>query len=208
MRAADDIALWSGTFEGRPNQLAAMQDTITRAIIGRLRLATAGTGANALASSGARGTDDPEAYNLLLRGRYAFDRTDFASAEQLFRQAAARDPRFARARAYLAVAGAALPLLGVGPLDSINAAVQKDAEAALAIDSTVVEAYIAESNVLGNDMRLADQIAPLERALKIDSNHVDVLVSYALALVAAGRLPDATRRPVGRGRIVGASLAH
>ena len=191
VRAADDIALWSATFEGGPNQLAGMQDTITRAIIGRLRLATASARSSALASGGARGTTDPEAYNLLLRGRYAFDRTEFATADQLFRQAVARDPRFARARAYLAVAGAALPLLGVGPLDSINAAVRRDAEAALAIDSTVVEAYIAESNVLGNDMRLADQIAPLERALEIDSNHVDVLVSYAQALAAAGRLPEA-----------------
>ena len=190
VRTSDDAALWSGTFDGAPNDLVTMQDTITRAIIGKLHLSNA-SGPGVSASRGARGTTDPEAYDLLLRGRYALDRTDFARAEIFFRQALARDPRFARARAYLAVAQAALPLLGIGPLDSINAVTLENARQALAMDSTVVEAYIAESNALDNDMRLVDAIAPLERALRIDPNHVDVLTTYAQALVYVGRVPEA-----------------
>ena len=191
VRTADDNALWSGTFDGQPNELVGMQDTITRAIIGKLRVSNAGTGSTRADARGVRGTTDPEAYDLLLRGRYAFDHTDFARAEIFFRQALARDPRYARARAYLAVAQAALPLLGVGPLDSINAVALENARQALAIDSSVVEAYIAESNALDNDMRLVEAIAPLERALKIDSNHVELLETYAQALSYVGRVPEA-----------------
>jgi eukaryotic-like serine/threonine-protein kinase len=191
VRTADDNALWSGTFDGRPNELLGIQDTIVRSIAATLHLARKPGGTPTVASHGARGTSDPEAYDLLLRGRYEFDRTEFVRAELYFRQALARDPRFARARALLAVAQAGLPLQGIGPLDSINAVAQRNAEQALAMDSTVVEAYIAESNVLGNDLRATDQLAPLERAMKIDSTDVDLLTGYGLALGQAGRIPEA-----------------
>jgi len=191
VRAADDNTIWSGTFDGRPNELAEVQDTILRAIAAKLGLRRSTTPARALAVRGGRGTDDAEAYSLLLRGRYALDRQDFVRAEALFREALARDPRFARARGYLAGARAGLPLFGVGPLDSIDALARVDAREALALDSTVVEAYIAESNLAGNEMRLGEQLPPLERALAIDSTNVDVIIAYALALSSVGRIPEA-----------------
>jgi serine/threonine-protein kinase len=190
VRTSDDAALWSGTFEGRPNDLLGMQDTLARAVTGRLRLASVRSG-TARAAAGSRGTTDPAAYDLMLRGRYAFDRTDFSHADAFFRQALVRDPNFGRARAYLAVAQAALPLIGVGPLDSIDAEVRRNAAAALAIDSTVIEAYIAESNAIGNDLHFAESISPLERAMKFDSNHVELLNNYGLALLAVGRVAEA-----------------
>jgi serine/threonine protein kinase/tetratricopeptide (TPR) repeat protein len=189
VRTADDAALWSATFDGRPSDLIGMQDTITRAVTGRLHVVPVSSGAGQLASAGARGTANDTAYDLLLRGRYAFDRTDFARAESFFQQALAHDPHFARARAYLAVAQAALPLNGAA-LDSIDAEARMNAEAALAVDSTVIEAYIAESNAIFNDMHMAESLVPLERAMRLDSTHVDLLIAYALALAAVGRISD------------------
>ncbi len=191
VRTADDVSLWSVTFDGRPDELIGMQDSITRAITGKLRLVSVMAGGNQLASNGARGTADDAAYDLLLRGRYAFDRLEFIGAEQLFQQALQRDPHFARARAYLAVAQAALPLMGVGPLDSIVAEVRRNADAALAEDSTVAEAYIALSNTLGAEMRLGESLVPLARAVRLDPDHVDLLLAYALALGSVGRVPEA-----------------
>ena len=191
VRAADDNTIWSGTFGGRPNELAEVQDTILRAIAGKLGVRRTTTPARALAVRGGRGTDDAEAYSLLLRGRYALDRQDLVRAEALFREALVRDPRFARARGYLAGARAGLPLFGVGPLDSIDALARVDAREALALDSTVVEAYIAESNLAGNEMRLGEQLPPLERALAIDSANADLLTAYAMALASVGRVPEA-----------------
>jgi TolB-like protein/Tfp pilus assembly protein PilF len=191
VRTSDDAALWSATFEGRPSELLGMQDTIRRAVSGKLRLVSTAQASPRLAAHGARGTDDPEAYDLMLRGRHALDRTDFTRAEAFFRQALARDPNFARARAFLAVAQAALPLMGVGPLDSIDVEVRRNAAAALAADSTIIESYIAESNAIGNDLHFAESIAPLERAIRIDSNHVDLLTAYGLTLAMVGRIPAA-----------------
>jgi serine/threonine-protein kinase len=191
VRTSDDAALWSATFEGRPSELLGMQDTIRRAVFGKLRLASSTLASSRLAAHGARGTSDPEAYDLMLRGRHALDRTDFTRAETFFRQALGRDPNFARARAFLAVAQAALPLMGVGPLDSIDVEVRRNAAAALAADSTIIESYIAESNAIGNDLHFAESIAPLERAIRIDSNHVDLLTAYGLTLAMVGRIPAA-----------------
>ena len=191
VRTSDDAALWSGTFEGRPSELQGIQDTIGRAVEGKLRVGSAARASPSLAGRGARGTADPAAYDLFLRGRYSFDRTDFAHAELFLRQALARDPNFARARAYLAVVQAALPLMGVGPLDSVDTEVRKNAAAALAVDSTIVEAYVAESNAIGNDLHLLESIAPLEHALKLDSNNVDLLTAYGLGLASVGRVNEA-----------------
>ena len=97
-----------------------MQDTIARAIVGKLHLAGARRCAERHATKSARGTADIDAYYSFLQGRYAFDRNDFGRAIELFRQATARDPRFARAHAYLAMSYANAPTLGVAPLDSMN----------------------------------------------------------------------------------------
>ena len=191
VRTSDDAALWSATFEGRPNELLGIQDTIRRAVAVKLRLASTALASSGAAAPGARGTADPEAYDLLLRGKHALDRTDFTRAETFFRQALVRDPQFARARAFLAVAQAGLPLTGVGPLDSIDAEVRRNAAAAMAADSTIIESYIAESNAIANDLHFAESLNPLERAIRIDSNHVDLLTNYGLGLAMVGRIPEA-----------------
>jgi serine/threonine-protein kinase len=190
VRASDDDAVWSGTFDGPPNEIAAMQDTILRAIRGKLALHAASVSSRPLAAGGARGTTDAAAYDLFLRGRHALDRQDYVRAEQLFLEAFARDSRFARARADIAVARAGLPLIGGGSVDSLDAAARVDAEVALALDSTVIEGYIAQSLLAGNEMRLADQLPPLERALAIDSTNAELLDAYAVALGSVGRVQD------------------
>jgi tetratricopeptide (TPR) repeat protein len=91
---------------------------------------------------------------------------------------------------FLAMTQANVPVLGVASLDSSLAVARATAERALANDSTVVEASIAESFALASDMRLADAIRPLEKALRIDSTNVDLLLAEALALAQVGRVED------------------
>jgi serine/threonine-protein kinase len=191
VRTSDDAVLWSATYDGRSNQLIGIQDTITQAITRRLRVAPPAAATVDIASRGSRGTANDTAYDLMLRGRYAFDHADFPASESYLRRALAADPHFARARAYLAVTQAALPLIGIGPLDSLNMEVRRNADEALAVDSTVVEAYIAESNALSNDLRLAEALTPLERGMAIDRNQPNLLLFYAQALAAVGRMPEA-----------------
>ena len=190
VRASDEFALWSNTFDGQPSELAGIQDTIARAIVGKLHLAGATPGADRHATKSARGTADIDAYYSFLQGRYAFDRNDFGRAIELFRQATARDPRFARAHAYLAMSYANTPTLGVAPLDSMNVLARSSIAAALALDSTVAEAYAAESFVLIGEVRMPEAARALERAVALDSSNVDVLSAYGAMLGQLGRAEE------------------
>jgi eukaryotic-like serine/threonine-protein kinase len=188
VRTADEAALWSGTVDGKPNDVALVQDSIAHAVIGKLHLPPPGQRAN---GPGARGTTDAVAYDLFLQGRFADERFEAARAESLYRRALARDPRFARALGRLAIGYSNLPLLGSASTDSGTSLARATIRQALALDSTVVEPYIAESNVLAGEWRLADAIKPLERALSLDSTDAEVRSGYAFGLAQIGRVSEA-----------------
>jgi serine/threonine-protein kinase len=190
VRASDGNTVWGSTFDGPPSQLAGIQDTIVRAIAARLHLTESNASSDRNAATAERGTADADAYYSFLRGRLAADRLDWTKASALFRDAVARDPRFAKAHALLAVAYANTPTLGRESVDSMNALSRVSAKRALALDSTAVEAYVAESYALVNEMRLADAITPLESAFRMDSTNTDVLFAYGIGLAQIGRLGE------------------
>ncbi|MDB4912517.1 MAG: hypothetical protein JWM95_161 [Gemmatimonadetes bacterium] len=93
--AADGDVLWGDTFEGDARDVFALQDTITNAIIRKLRL-TLVTGAQA-----SRANERPrnlDAHDLYLRGRFEADRhteRGLQAAIALFQRAADTDSTYA-----------------------------------------------------------------------------------------------------------------
>jgi TolB-like protein/Tfp pilus assembly protein PilF len=100
VRAVDGAHLWSQTFDRDLDDIFKVQDEISTTV------------ANALNATlvGARRTDgpeiaDPEAYNLILKGKYFYNRSnegDLARAAALFKEAIDRDPKSSLAWSYLA----------------------------------------------------------------------------------------------------------
>jgi serine/threonine-protein kinase len=189
VRTSDDIALWSGTFDGQPNELGGMQDTIVRAITSKLRVGNGDSRIDRSAAT-ARGTNNVDAYYLYLQGHHFGDGLQWAKASNLYHQAIALDPRFARAYGALAISYSNEPTLGLVSVDSMNRLARSAAQQALVLDSTVVEAYVGEANALINDMRFADAVRTLGKGYAIDSANVDVLANYGVALLAVGRIQD------------------
>lgn len=88
---------WSETYERPGEDLFALQDEVTEAIAAELARRVGGVEG---AAAGDMGTRSPEALDLYLRGRQAWRQRGAASlaqAEELFRQAVARDPDYAQA---------------------------------------------------------------------------------------------------------------
>jgi serine/threonine-protein kinase len=189
VRTSDDIALWSGTFDGQPNELGGMQDTIVRAITNKLRVGNGDSRIDRSAAT-ARGTNNVDAYYLYLQGHHFGDGLQWDKASSLYHQAIALDPRFARAYGALAISYSNEPTLGLVSVDSMNRLARSAAQQALALDSTVVEAYVGEANALINDMRFADAVRTLRKGYAMDSANVDVLANYGVALLAIGRVED------------------
>ncbi len=91
----DESVLWSDTFEGDARDIFALQDTITRAIVGRLRLTLASTTEAERAAVRPRNL---EAHTLYLRGRFEASRHSEAgltAAIALFNRATEIDSAYA-----------------------------------------------------------------------------------------------------------------
>src|SRR5207248_3219041 len=116
-----------------------VQESITRSIVRQL---LPHISALAVAAAVQRPTEDPEAHELYLDGRYFFEKRDsagFAKAQKYFRRAIKRDSSYAAAFAGLSDAYSHQAIFGfVLPADNIPMAKQYAARA-LADDSTLAE---------------------------------------------------------------------
>jgi TolB-like protein len=104
--ARTDSHLWAKTYDRDFKDVFAVQSEVAQEITDRLRATLSPGESHALSSVP---TQDPQAYDLFLQGEYqlraaeAVPRTEtYAQAEAFYRQAIARDPKFAQAYAQLA----------------------------------------------------------------------------------------------------------
>jgi serine/threonine protein kinase/Tfp pilus assembly protein PilF len=89
---ATGYQLWSERYDRQMEDVFELQDDLARAIAGALKVRLLGAEDAPLV---ARETQDVEAYNHFLKGRYFFNRREPRSAIAEFEKAIARDPRYA-----------------------------------------------------------------------------------------------------------------
>ncbi|HVT38269.1 MAG TPA: protein kinase [Gemmatimonadaceae bacterium] len=167
--AADGAVRWTEKYDRPLMNVFAVQDEIARMVAAKL-LGSFG-GARTAAASKVE-TADPEVYALFLQGQVLFNRRTAQSLKQaisLFEQATARDPKFARAQAMLAMSDAVLPNYDFTGTEASQDKALAAATRAIAIDSTVAEAYTAMAWVRAarGASREADRL--YTRALALDS---------------------------------------
>jgi serine/threonine protein kinase/tetratricopeptide (TPR) repeat protein len=140
---ADGFLLWSDTFDRELEDVFAIQDEITRAIVGALKVKLFGSQQQVLVKPA---TDDLEAYTLYLKGRHFWNRrTEQALWQGLdcFQQAIARDPGFAQAHAGVADSYAILGFYAALPPTEAFPKAEAAALQALANDPALAEAHPA-----------------------------------------------------------------
>jgi eukaryotic-like serine/threonine-protein kinase len=151
-----------------------------------------GTTRSAIAT--ARGTMDQEAYDLYLKGRYFWIQRgagNIARAIGFYREAIARDPRFARAHAGLSMAYSTLPGFVPDPTDSATALGAASAQRAVALDSTLADGQLALGVALDAQLDFRDAIVRYRAALAIDPSSVTGHHWLGLALLNLGRTDEA-----------------
>ena len=99
VNVADGYHLWSDRYDREMADIFAIQDEIALAIANTLKVRLLAADEGALVS---RATDDVEAYNHYLKGKYFFNRRVPREAIAEFEQAIARDPDYAPAYTGLA----------------------------------------------------------------------------------------------------------
>jgi TolB-like protein len=188
--AEDGLVVWARSFDRAAGDAFTLQEDIARELVAALR-DTLGAATAPMASAG--GTVDPEAYDLFLRGRYFWSRRGAAlpTAIDYFAQAAARDPRFARAKAGLAIGYQSLAYYGGGSADSLMALAEPMALAALQLDSTLADAHLALGGIRRYQWRWADAERHLRRAAELAPDDATAHQWLGGVLYATGRAGDA-----------------
>jgi len=190
----DDRQLWGEQYNRKMADLLSLQTDISREISEKLRLRLTGEEKSRLARARAV---NPEAYQLYLKGRYAFNRRGAESlkrAVQYFEQAIVLDPNYAQAYVGLANTYGVISSYqgGLPPKESLPKA-KTAALKALELDGTLAEAHSSVALVNSQyDWDWASAEREFKRALELNSNYVDGRYFYAyIYLSPMGRHEEA-----------------
>ena len=192
--AADGAVRWTEKYDRPLTNMFAVQDEIARSVATMLLGALGGVRNTKAASDE---TGDMEAYALFLQGQVLFNRRTAQSLKQaisLFERATARDPRFARAQAMLALSYAVLPTYDLTNADAVQGKALAAAARAIAIDSTVAEAYTAMAWVRAARGESPEADRLFTRAMALDSTVAITWGWHAILAMSKGDFAVAHRR--------------
>ena len=153
IEGSTDNHVWAERYDRDLNDIFALQDEISQAIVKALKLKLLPEEKKAIEQ---RGTTNLEAYNLYLMARQFSVTGNYGNVRRceaiirLCRSATEIDPDYATAWALMAVAQAALKFYFNGRGDGGLAA----AERALALDDNLAEAHAARARVLTSEATL------------------------------------------------------
>jgi TolB-like protein len=210
INAYSGLHIWSQTYERKFTDLFQLQDNLATAIVEVLRVKL-NSGAAAFVTP-ALSTRDVQAYDLYMRGfavlLHAASQENLQLALDLFEQALARDPTFARALA--ARSRTRLTFLVRGyPLMNARQDAERDARRALTLSPNLGVAHQALGNV---SALLADWLqaeASYRAALAADATDPDIHSGYAMVVLApTGHLRQARAEGARAYDLAPASLNH
>jgi serine/threonine protein kinase len=183
----DSTVIWGQRYSGKSADIISLQQQITGDIAEKLRSKISTSEKQQVTK---QGTQNPEAYELYLKGRYYFNKQTFpdsTAAISYFNQAIAKDPSYALAYSGLADAYNDLPSYGGGTpgenYPKSNAAARK----ALELDATLARPHaILGSNEMEYDWDFAGGEAEFKKAFELDPNDADAHAWYAYDIAIIG----------------------
>jgi len=199
LRVGDGSTLWAGTFDEPLTDIFSVQDSISQRIAGALALELTEAEKDLLTR---RDTSDSEAYQLYLRGRFFWNkrtRDGFERGVDFFRQAAEKDPAYARAYSGLADSYIGMTYYQYVPPQTSMPLARAAALKALEIDGSLAEAHVSLAHVKANyewNWPEADRL--FKRAIELNPDYATAHQWYGIHyLTPMGRIDEAiaeTRR--------------
>jgi adenylate cyclase len=184
--------VWAERYDRDLNDIFALQDEISEAIVKALKLKLLPEEKKAIEQ---RGTTNLEAYNLYLMARQHYatgnegDIRRNDAIVRLCKRAAEIDPNYAQAWALMALGQMLARMVRGGVVDDGLAA----AERALTLDPNLAAAHAVKARILSESGRHEEASAEIEVALRLDPESYEVNRAAAYLRFRQKRLPDAVR---------------
>jgi eukaryotic-like serine/threonine-protein kinase len=188
----DNTEIWGQHYSGKSTDIISLQQQIAGDLAEKLRSKLSTSEKHQVTK---QGTQNPEAYELYLKGRYYWNKrtaADVETAISYFNQAIAKDPGYALAYSGLADAYSVLPVYGGTPSEDFpkaNAAARK----ALELDATLAQPHaVLGYNEMRYDWDFAGGEAEFKKAFELDPNDATAHQWYAIDIgYIAGREQEA-----------------
>ncbi|HUR98257.1 MAG TPA: hypothetical protein VMZ26_09365, partial [Pyrinomonadaceae bacterium] len=173
-------SLWGEQYERKMADLLATQREIAAAIVQKLQLKLAGNDAKGITK---KYTDNNEAYQLWLKGRFHFakrTKVDLFKSIEIFEQAVKLDPNFALAYVGIAESWTVIPSFPYASPEECVPKAKAAAKKALELDPDLPEAHTVSAMIAATyDWDWAGAEAGFKRALELDPNLAVTHYRYA-----------------------------
>ena len=189
--ARDGTQVWGEQYNRKASDLLLLQADISREIAETLRLRLTASERQQLAK---RETVNPQAYELLLKGRFSRSKggtENRKKAIEYFNQAIAVDPAYAVAYADLSGSYASLVTASVLDPKEFMPRVEAAAHRALDLDESLAEAHLALARIKLIAWEWAAAEREFKRAIELNPNLAGAREMYSLYLSLMGRHDEA-----------------
>jgi serine/threonine protein kinase len=198
----DGYHLWSERYDRELKDIFKMQDEITLSILGILKTKLLGDEKEKLVK---RYTDNIEAYNLYLQGRYFFHQANFNlynKAMEYFHQALEIDPNYALAYYGLGFCYFAMGYFSIRKTSDVKPDMKKYIQKALEIDENLSEGY----DLLGLlnacfEWKWVEAQTAWQHSVELNPNNTVALQNYSINRVSWGQF-DMARKLSGRAKMI------
>ncbi|HEX6576208.1 MAG TPA: protein kinase [Gemmatimonadaceae bacterium] len=191
INAADGYQLWSERYDREVEDVFAIQDDISQAIVKALKVILSEGEKKQIEKARAVNV---AAYDYYLRGRqyYYIHRKSLEYARQMFNRAVETDPEYARAYAGIADTCSLLYMYFDAREFNLKQADFASAKA-LELEPDLAEAHVARGLAISLSKRFKEAEAEFETAMRLDPKLFEAAYWYARALEAEGRHQEAVK---------------
>jgi serine/threonine protein kinase/Tfp pilus assembly protein PilF len=192
VNVADGYHLWSERYDREIEDVFAIQDDISQAIVKALRVILSEGEKKAIEN---KPRTNIQAYDYYLRGRQFFHqlrRRSLEYARQMFNKAIELDPDYALA--YTGVADASSLLYTYFDARDFNLRqADKASRKALELEPELAEAYVSRGIVTSLTHHFSEAEDAFTKAMKLEPKLFEAAYWYAMGLMAEGRFEDAIK---------------
>jgi DNA-binding winged helix-turn-helix (wHTH) protein/TolB-like protein/Flp pilus assembly protein TadD len=189
----DQTSLWAGSFDEKYEDIFKLQDSIVERLAGALTLKLTGKEQQTLAK---RYTENVEAYQAYLRGRYFWNKRtgeDMRKAIEQFQQAIDRDPNYALGYVGLADCYSGLDVYAGLPASETLPKARAAADRALQLDASLAEAHTSSALIYKNQWRWAEAEEGYKHAISLNPNYATAHQWLGYYYLAKRQFDDALR---------------